>query len=416
MKPAIEVRSLSKRYRLYTERRDTLRERFIHAGGSKFEDFWALRDVEFDVPRGQTMGIIGNNGSGKSTLLRLMAGIHRPTTGAVVTRGRIGSLLELGAGFHPDLTGRENVRLNAAILGIRRKYVDAQLDDIAEFAGVEHFFDSPLKVYSSGMGIRLGFATAVHVNPDVLLVDEAIAVGDEEFQRKCMDHLHRLRRGGCTIVLVSHSLPLVAELCDVVLWLDQGSPQMIGPADAVIDGYLGEVNRRNTESAAEPEVDADTEPWPPDQVRIGSGEIRIDSVTYADGSGAESTELLAGNVGVFRIHYTASEPMVDLTFGLGFSTETGFRVSGPNSGYGTDAVDIPAGSGTVEFRVDPLLLQPAYYRVSAAVVSRQHVIDHIEAGFDLVVRSSHAITEPGVVRMPGHWTHDPAARPTQESR
>ena len=415
MTPAIEVRSLSKRYRLYSERRDTLRERFIHRGGSKFEDFWALRDVDFEVPHGQTFGVIGHNGSGKSTLLRLMAGIHRPTTGKVVTRGRVGSLLELGAGFHPDLTGRENVRLNAAILGIRRKYVDAQLDDIAEFAGVEHFFDSPLKVYSSGMGIRLGFATAVHINPDVLLVDEAIAVGDEEFQRKCMDHLHRLRRGGCTIVLVSHSLPLVAELCDEVLWLDQGYPQMIGPADTVIDSYLGEVNRRNAESAVPTEVD-DTEPWPPDQVHIGSGEIRIDSVTFADGTGAECTELLAGAAGVFRIHYEAARPMTDLTFGLGFATETGTRVAGPNSGYGAQAVDVPAGRGTAEFRVDPLLLQPAYYRVSAAVVSRQHVIDHVEAGFDLVVRSSHAVTEPGVVRMPGEWAQDPAARPTGELR
>jgi ABC-2 type transport system ATP-binding protein/lipopolysaccharide transport system ATP-binding protein len=415
VKPAIEVRSLSKRYRLYTERRDTLRERFIHGGGSRFEDFWALREVNFDVPPGQTMGVIGHNGSGKSTLLRLMAGIHRPTTGAVVTRGRVGSLLELGAGFHPDLTGRENVRLNAAILGIRRKYVDAQLDDIAEFAGVEHFFDSPIKVYSSGMGIRLGFATAVHVNPDVLLVDEAIAVGDEEFQRKCMDHLHRLRRGGCTIVLVSHSLPLVAELCDEVLWLEQGRPQMIGPADTVIDSYLGEVNRQSAEAAVPAETTS-AESSPPGLTRIGSGEALISDVTFADAGGSDRTELLAGEAGVFRIHYEASQPMNDLTFGLGFSTETGFRVSGPNSGYGAQAVDVPAGRGTVEFRVDPLLLQPAYYRVSAAIVTRQHVIDHIEAGFDLVVRSSHAITEPGVMRMPGEWVHDHAARPTRESR
>lgn len=415
MTAAIEVRSVSKRYRLYTERHETLRERFIYMRGSQFDDFWALRDVDLEVPRGQTLGVIGHNGSGKSTLLRLMAGIHRPTTGSVVTRGRVGSLLELGAGFHPDLTGRENVRLNAAILGIPRRYVDAQLDDIAEFAGVERFFDSPLKVYSSGMGMRLGFATAVHVNPEVLLVDEAIAVGDEEFQRKCMDHLHRLRRDGCTIVLVSHSLALVSELCDVALWLDQGRQQLLGPADAVIDSYLGQVNRHSAEAAVSIEADS-AEPESQELTRIGSGEIRIDDVTFADASGSARTELLAGEVGVFRIQYTASEPMVDLTFGLGFSTETGFRVSGPNSGYGPDAVDVSAGSGTVEFRVDPLLLQPAYYRVSAAVVSRQHVIDHIEAGFDLVVRSSHAITEPGVMRMLGQWTHDRAARPTRELR
>ncbi|HUQ00566.1 MAG TPA: ABC transporter ATP-binding protein [Aeromicrobium sp.] len=419
MTPAIEVRSLSKRYRLYTERRDTLRERFVRRGGSQFSDFWALRDIDFEVPAGQTLGVIGHNGSGKSTLLRLMAGIHRPTVGSVVARGRVGSLLELGAGFHPDLTGRENVRLNAAILGIPRRYIDARMDEIDEFAGLGRFFDSPLKVYSSGMAIRLGFATSVHINPEVLLVDEAIAVGDEEFQRKCMDHLHRLRRDGATIVLVSHSLPLIAELCDVALWLDQGRQQAIGPAEAIVDSYLREVNRRNADDAPSPLEDGVLEvddSWPPERVHIGSGEIHVEAVTFADAAGNPVDELLAGEAAAFRIHYEASQPMTELTFGLGFMTETGTRVAGPNSGYGPHAVDLPAGRGVAEFRVDPLLLQPGYFRVSAAVVSRQHVIDHVEAGFDLAVRSARASTEPGVVRMPGRWVLDPAAQPTQELR
>jgi ABC-2 type transport system ATP-binding protein/lipopolysaccharide transport system ATP-binding protein len=401
MKPAIEVRNVSKRYRLYTDRRDSLREWFVRMGGSQFEDFWALRNVDFVVEPGQTVGIIGHNGSGKSTLLRLMAGIHRPTGGSVVTRGRMGSLLELGAGFHPNLTGRENVRLNAAILGISRKYVDSRMDAIAEFAGVERFFDSPLKVYSSGMAVRLGFATAVHIDPEVLLVDEAIAVGDEEFQRKCMDHLHQLRSGGATIVLVSHSLPLVAELCDLAVWLDQGEQKAIGPADTVIDQYLKEVNRRDVDAVALP-VD-DEAPQEAERFRIGSGEIRIQTVTYVNAAGEDVDTLLAARPATFRIEYEASQPMSDLTFGLGFATATGTQLAGPNSGYGPKTVDVPAGTGVVEFHVDPLLLQPGHYRVSAAIVSRQHVIDHLEGGFELVVHSAHAITEPGFTLMPGHW-------------
>lgn len=402
MRPAIEVSHMSKRYRLYTERRDSLRARFVRMSGSQHEDFWALRDIDFTVEPGQTVGIIGHNGSGKSTLLRLMAGIHRPTEGSITTRGRIGSLLELGAGFHPHLTGRENVRLNAAILGISRKYVDSRMDDIAEFAGVGRFFDAPLKVYSSGMAVRLGFATAVHIDPEVLLVDEAIAVGDEEFQRKCMDHIHRLRLGGTTIVLVSHSLQLIAELCDVAVWLDQGEQRAIGPAESVIDRYLKEVNRRDAETSTTSLVSED-ESWPPERVHIGSGEIRIQAVTYANAAGQDVDTLLAAEPATIRIHYEAKQPMADLTFGLGFATVTGTRVAGPNSGYGPQSVDVDAGPGVVEFHVDPLLLQPAHYLVSAAVVSRQHVIDHVESGFDLAVHSAHAITEPGVTLMPGRW-------------
>jgi ABC-2 type transport system ATP-binding protein/lipopolysaccharide transport system ATP-binding protein len=401
MRPAIEVRNMSKRYRLYAERRDTLRERFVRMGSSQFEDFWALRNIDFTIELGQTVGIIGHNGSGKSTLLRLMAGIHRPTQGSVITRGRIGSLLELGAGFHPNLTGRENVRLNAAIHGLSRKYVDSRMDDIAEFAGVERFFDAPLKVYSSGMAVRLGFATAVHIDPEVLLVDEAIAVGDEEFQRKCMDHLHQLRSGGATIVLVSHSLPLIAELCDFADWLDQGEQQAIGKAESVIDRYLRAVNRRDADAVALPTED--DVPWPPERVHIGSGEVRVHTVTYANAAGEDVDTLLASEPATFRIHYEASQPMSDLTFGLGFATATGTRVAGPNSGYGPQSVEVAGGRGIVEFQVDPLLLQPGRYTVSAAVVSRQHVIDHVEAGFDLAVHSAHAITEPGVTLMPGRW-------------
>jgi len=402
--PAIQVENVSKRYRLYTDRRTSLRERFVRMTGSAYSDFWALQNVSFDVQRGQTFGVIGHNGSGKSTLLRLMAGVHRPTEGTVTARGRVGALLELGAGFHPDLTGRENVRLNAAILGISRKYIAAHMDEIAEFAGIEHFFDSPVKVYSSGMAMRLGFATAVHMNPDILLVDEAISVGDEEFQRKCMDHIYRLRQDGTTVVLVSHALSLVAELCDSTLWLDGGQPLMVGQTDMVIDAYLQDVNTREAEAAEEAAADEGTDAWPPERTHIGSGEILIRDAEFVTADGRAADTLIAGEPATVRIHYAASAAVDDITFGLAFVTDTGTRVAGPNSGFGTDAVRVEPGLGVVEYHVEDLLLQPARYRVSAAAVTRHHVVDHVEGGFEVTVRAAHAVTEPGLVRLPGRWT------------
>lgn len=408
--PAIQVENVSKRYRLYTERRTSLRERFVRMKGSAYEDFWALQSVSFDVERGQTFGVIGHNGSGKSTLLRLMAGVHRPTEGTVTARGRVGALLELGAGFHPDLTGRENVRLNAAILGLPKKYITARMDEIAEFAGVEHFFDSPVKVYSSGMAMRLGFATAVHMNPDILLVDEAISVGDEEFQRKCMDHIYQLRQAGTTVVLVSHALPLVAELCDATLWLDSGQPLMVGQTDMVIDAYLQDVNTREVEAAEEAVTSNGAAAWPPERAHVGSGEILIRDAEFVTADGRAGDTLLAGDPATVRIHYDANNAVDDITFGLAFVTDTGTRVAGPNSGFGADAIRVEAGPGVAEYHVEELLLQPARYRVSAAAVTRHHVVDHVEGGFEVTVRAAHAVTEPGLVRLPGRWTV------TQETR
>ncbi|HNJ70273.1 MAG TPA: ABC transporter ATP-binding protein, partial [Microthrixaceae bacterium] len=186
----IVVDDVSKRFRLYTSRANSLKERFTARRFARYEDFWALRDVSLEIPPATTFGLIGHNGSGKSTLLRCIAGIYQPTSGTVSVDGRISALLELGAGFHPDLTGKENIYLNAAILGLSTKEIDAVFDDIVDFSGIAGFIDAPVKVYSSGMFVRLGFAVAVHVNPEILLIDEVVAVGDEEFQRRCFEHIH----------------------------------------------------------------------------------------------------------------------------------------------------------------------------------------------------------------------------------
>jgi lipopolysaccharide transport system ATP-binding protein len=245
MSGTIQVHDVSKKFRLERNRPSSLKEAILRIGKkSDADDFWVLRDINLDIPKGSFFGLIGHNGSGKSTLLRLMAGIHRATTGTIESEGRLSALLELGSGFHPDLTGRENVYLNGAMLGLSRKHMAESMDTIIEFSGIGEFIDEPVKIYSSGMYVRLGFAVAVNVDPEILLVDEVIAVGDEEFQRRCMGRMNQLRERGTTIVLVSHNAQLMADLCDRIGWLDHGRLIAVGEPDEVIGQYLDHVNTK----------------------------------------------------------------------------------------------------------------------------------------------------------------------------
>jgi ABC-type polysaccharide/polyol phosphate transport system ATPase subunit len=220
--PAVEVEGVSKRFRLYHDRNQSVKAAVMRGRRAKYEEFWALRDVSLEVPAGTTFGLIGENGSGKSTLLKCMARILRPDEGSLRTHGKVSALLELGAGFHPELSGRDNVFLNGAILGMSHKEIGRRFDDIVGFAGLERFIDTPVKNYSSGMYVRLGFSVAINVDPDVLLVDEVLAVGDEQFQRRCAEKFAELRGKGKTIVVVSHSLGTVQQMCDGAAWLDHG--------------------------------------------------------------------------------------------------------------------------------------------------------------------------------------------------
>jgi len=257
MSIAIEVDSLSKKYRLgqYQAAYGTLRETLVHAGrritGREHQrpetEIWALRDVSFDVPEGQVLGVIGRNGAGKSTLLKILTRIVTPTTGRAEIRGRVGSLLEVGTGFNAELTGRENVYLNGAILGMKRREIERRFDEIVEFSGVERFIDTPVKRYSSGMYIRLAFAVAAHFEPEIMLVDEVLSVGDAEFQRRCLGRMEELGNTGRTVLFVSHALPAVAQLCDRAIWINGG--QVVGdgkPAD-VIANYLHQTHSSGTE-------------------------------------------------------------------------------------------------------------------------------------------------------------------------
>lgn len=234
---AVTVDHVSKRFRMYSERNDSLKSMVMRGKKSVHEDFWALKDVSFEVPQGKTFGLIGKNGSGKSTLLKCLAKILWPEEGSITARGKQASLLEVGSGFHPELSGRENVFLNGSILGMSRKEVTRKFDDIVSFSGVGHFIDQPVKNYSSGMYVRLGFSVAVAVTPDILVVDEVLAVGDATFQKRCREKFKEMKQDGRTVILVSHSMSTVKDMCDEVAWLNQGELKMIGKTDEIAKAY-----------------------------------------------------------------------------------------------------------------------------------------------------------------------------------
>lgn len=241
----VDIEGVGKKFRLYKERNQSLKSAVMRGRISVHKDFWAVRDVSFTVPAGSTFGLIGSNGSGKSTLLKCLARILVPDEGSIRPQGKVAALLEVGSGFHPELTGRENVFLNGSILGMSQREIRAKFDEIVDFSGVADFIDQPVKNYSSGMYVRLGFAVAINVDPDILVVDEVLAVGDVEFQEKCADKFKELKRDGKTVILVSHAMEAVKEMCDNVAWMKDGSLVETGAADVVIERYLDSLHHES---------------------------------------------------------------------------------------------------------------------------------------------------------------------------
>ena len=399
MNDAIVVDDVSKKFRWHRDKRQSFKERLYRGKPTQLNEFWALKHVSLEIPKGTTFGLIGHNGSGKSTLLKLLAGIHRPTSGEISTDGRISALLELGAGFHPELTGRENIYLNGAILGLSHKQIDASVDKIIDFSGIEDFVDVPVKVYSSGMYVRLGFSIAVTVEPEILIVDEIVAVGDEEIQRKCFDHLHELHKQGTTIVIVSHALGIVENLCDRAAWLDHGELKLLGEARSVVRGYLDAVNEEEAHGMA---ATTDVE-MTGGRARLGTGEIRVTRLEYLDGSGTPTPVLVAGEPATFRMHYEAKESVPAAVFGLGFVHESGVFIAGPNSGTEGGPMPVERGVGHVDFKVSTLTFQPGAFEVTTAVVHSGHTFDYAERLFDLRVRGA-GTGEPGLMRLVGQWS------------
>lgn len=410
-KSAISIEGVSKKFVLRADEASSIKEAFLRRNKTKSKDFWALRDVSFDIPKGSFYGIIGHNGSGKSTLLRLVAGIHEPTSGSIESSGRISALLELGSGFHPDLTGRENVFLNGAMLGLGQDQMAKAIDQIAEFSGIGDFIDAPVKVYSSGMHVRLGFAISVHVQPEILLVDEVLAVGDEEFQRKCFDHIYMLRRRGTTIVLVSHDAGTMETLCDEVAWLDHGELQQTGEPGVTLEAYLQRVNQDEHRAreeqakaeALEPAKVIDVE----DDARRGTGEIRVRNITLHDPEDQRIHYASSGAPLTVRVHYEAASRVYHPVFGLGVYHESGVHLSGPNSKLaGVEQPIIEPGRGFIDIILDPVPMLPGNYSLTLSVYSADvlHCYDLWDHALSLPVRPGPSQDRYGLIDLNAKWT------------
>lgn len=359
------------------------------------ETFWALRDVSFEIARGETVGLIGPNGSGKSTALKLVSRILEPTSGRIQVDGRVGALLELGAGFHPDLTGRENIHLNASILGLSRAQIRRVLDDIIAFAELERFIDVPVKHYSSGMYVRLGFSVAVHTDPEILLVDEVLAVGDAPFQRKCLDRIGQLRRRGVTILFVSHSMDTVRSICSRVLWLDHGELVIDGSTEAAIARYLD----RSWAAAGQPGVGGG------DERRWGSGEVQIVGVRLLGVGGEERQLFRVGEPLTVEMRWAAEREVERPVFGLGVHRSDGTHIAGPNTRFARCEIPRLVGEGTVCYEVHSLPLLEGTYFLSVAAHDWEdtRMFDYHDRLYPFRVSPSGG-ERYGVVTLQGEWT------------
>jgi ABC-type polysaccharide/polyol phosphate transport system ATPase subunit len=426
---AIEVRDVHKVYRRSSRRKQfaTLKSAFL--SGSIVRDlkpdevFEALKGVSFDAPAGRTFGIIGRNGSGKSTMLKMIAGIGKPSSGSVHVNGRVSALIELGAGFHPEISGRENVYINGMMLGLTKREIAARFDEIVAFAELQDFIDAPVKTYSSGMYMRLGFAVAIHVDPDVLLVDEVLAVGDESFTHKCLDKFAEFRRRGRTVLLVTHSLDLVTRFCDEALWLDGGVARAQGDPKRVVDAYLMDVagvedrqleeealvGRALSGSPGGPEGSApqeNTEPadmFKADEGRWGSREVEITRVDIVDGAGQPAHVFQSGDPVEIRLQVHAQQPVSDFVFGVGLFNAEGVCCYGTNTLIEGATAGELKGDGEVRFLIDHLHLVEGTYKLDVAV-HRENGTPYDYHRLLHTIRVKSRLKEAGIFRPPHRWT------------
>jgi lipopolysaccharide transport system ATP-binding protein len=401
---AVSVDHVSKRFKRHQDRRNTLKERIVRGRAKRAEDFWAVKDVSISIPTGSVYGLIGHNGSGKSTLLKMIAGIYRPTEGTIHTEGRVAALIELGAGFHPDMTGRENIRLNGAILGLTRKEIDSATDEIIDFSGLRDFINEPVKHYSSGMYVRLGFSVAVHMRPDILVVDEVLSVGDEEFQRKCFDHLSNLRKSGKTIIVVSHALGQLEGLCDEVSWLDHGILQETGPAVQVISSYLRQVNA--DEAARNPKLIAERGDDGGD--RAGDQTIRIHTASIMNNAGEPLDHAETDETFNIRITMTAREPVLGPNVRVALQHDSGPLVAMFSNHRVQADFGMVDGENTVTMQLPANPLLPGRYHVHIDVFDHtgSRILDTWNDAIDFAVRSKRGEMGQGFVQLPVSFTID----------
>ena len=428
---AVQVQDVYKFYKKYADRHKFLTIKSAMVNKTLFGDlqlserFEALRGVSFDVKTGKTLGIIGENGSGKSTMLKILAGISKPTSGSVITRGRISALIELGAGFHPEISGRENVFINGVILGLTRKEIQEKYAEIIQFAELEEFIDHPVKGYSSGMFMRLGFSIAINVNPDILLIDEVLAVGDASFVPKCLDKINEFRRNGKTIIFVSHDLSTVERICDEVIWLKKGQVEMRGYPKRVVDAYLeyvgskdenkSQLQHEKEEKAAQQTAGKKDEAKPrlqnekeekdgqqnPEK-RWGGREIEISNVKMFDGSGKEKYIFKADEPLVIEFDVQAAGSENDFVFGIGIYNSEGISCYGSNTLLDDFSAQSISGRGKVRLAVPSLGLINGTYFLDVAVHKRDgYPFDYHHFQYTFHVTSSHR--DVGIIRIAHRW-------------
>ena len=380
--PAVVVEGVSKSFRVYHDRNQSLKATILRRRRASFEEFWALKDVSLQIPEGSTFGLMGHNGSGKSTLLKCIARILQPNSGKVTARGRMAAMLEVGSGFHPELSGRDNVYLNGSILGMSKQEIDGKFDTIVDFAGVGAFIDQPVKNYSSGMYVRLGFSVAIHVDPDILLVDEILAVGDMNFQEKCREKFAEFKEQGRTVVVVSHGLAEMRNLCDLAAWLDHGKLVEVGPAAAIVDNYI--------------EAGHQAQPVSSGGTRHGSGEIIVEKIELLDGSGTDLRQFRTGDQVTIRLYYRALEPVRRPVFATSLHALEGPHVW---SHHTVDAGFVPdqlTGYGSLDVEIPALPLQPGAYVLNTSVVDEQ-----LAHSYDQWVKAVRFDVVPGTPRESG---------------
>lgn len=400
MGKAIEVTEVWKKFRIYHEKHPSLKETVLKRKRVSFEELWALKEVSFSLEKGKTLGIIGENGSGKSTLLKILARILRPDKGSFETDGKISALLELGAGFHPELTGRENIYLNGSILGLKKREIEGKFEEIVSFSGLQKFVDMPVKSYSSGMYLRLGFAVAVNVNPDILLIDEILAVGDELFQRKCSDKIFEFKLAGKTIVLVSHSLEAVRNLCETALWLKDGEVKALGKSGQVIEAYLKSLNQEEA-SPRGAEVGTGF------GSRHGSYEAEIMKVEFLNSNGKSGGSFKTGDKFIARLNYQAHQAIEKPVFGVAIFGPDGTNITGPNTKISRQEINKIEGQGHIDYIVENLPLLPGTYFFSAALYdySCLHPYDHQDKMYLFKVVPGSSDLPDGTLEIPCKWRH-----------
>jgi ABC-2 type transport system ATP-binding protein len=388
----IEVDNVWKTFRIFHDRNTTLKQALLRRKRENFEEFWALKDVSFSIPSGSTFGIIGANGAGKSTMLKLLARILVPDKGSVRPHGRVSALLELGAGFHPELTGRENVFLNGSILGMSTATLRGKFDEIVDFAGLEAFIDQPVKTYSSGMFARLGFSVAVAVEPDILLVDEVLAVGDEQFQRRCAEKMDELRSGGRTVVLVSHGLTQVQQMCDKAAWLDHGTLQQSGPTEDVVNAYLASVTTAYRLDSR-------------GRQRTGSGEIELELELVHEHL---EQPISTGMPVTLRFGWSSEQAMKNVAVAFTIRAADGYAVAGASDIFEPQLGELGPGTGHIDYSIPSLNLLPGSYHIAAALNDRStgHVYDHSPhiVEFDVAAAPGHE-SATGTLALGGRWHH-----------